>query len=266
MRQDAETEAFAETLRTLCQQRRSISAVARAIGVNRQQFQKYINGQTFPSPNMRLRIARHFGVPMEDFLNPDTLPKLSQSAYQPEDETRWGEKAWDGELNRLRQYSGIYHVHFITPAFADFVHVGVCNIREQNDAMQTAFFIRSRDPKTGLLHRSHLVGTLNLRSERLFIVERSKKARDRFSQTILLPTHGDRMRYLNGISLGLTWHPASRPYASRTIWRRARTSSSLRDAIRTCGLFPIRSPSIDAQVRNFFLSVGSDLSENLLAV
>jgi transcriptional regulator with XRE-family HTH domain len=53
---------FAANLRFLCEQYGSISTVCRKIGLNRQQFNKYLSGLHLPSPqNMRL-IANFFGL------------------------------------------------------------------------------------------------------------------------------------------------------------------------------------------------------------
>src|SRR5690606_41264686 len=57
---------FAANLREACSTRASISQVCREIGVNRQQYNRYINGQALPSAHNRLRIARAFADEPED--------------------------------------------------------------------------------------------------------------------------------------------------------------------------------------------------------
>jgi transcriptional regulator with XRE-family HTH domain len=49
----------------LCTRHGSIAAVCRAIGMNRQQFNKYLSGSAFPSPASLEKICSFFGVPAE---------------------------------------------------------------------------------------------------------------------------------------------------------------------------------------------------------
>ena len=53
----AELPGLADNLRQLCRQRRSTSEVCRAIGINRQQFNKYLSGAAVPSSFNLARIA-----------------------------------------------------------------------------------------------------------------------------------------------------------------------------------------------------------------
>ena len=60
-------EIFSANLRFACATRRSISQICREIGINRQQFNRYIGGEARPSPHNVARIARFFGLVAEDF-------------------------------------------------------------------------------------------------------------------------------------------------------------------------------------------------------
>lgn len=60
-------ENFSHNLRSLCADYGSISQICRDIGINRQQFNRYLNGASMPSAHNLRRIARHFD------LNEETL-------------------------------------------------------------------------------------------------------------------------------------------------------------------------------------------------
>lgn len=60
-----QTVIFSERLRRLCDRYGSYSQIARDLGVNRQQFARYLNGATMPRANMLHNIARYFGVEPE---------------------------------------------------------------------------------------------------------------------------------------------------------------------------------------------------------
>lgn len=63
---------FARNLRRLCKQRGSIVQVCKELDINRQQFSKYLSGETFPRRKTFEQISAYFGVSETDlFLDPD---------------------------------------------------------------------------------------------------------------------------------------------------------------------------------------------------
>src|SRR5688572_20333441 len=64
-------EYFSENLRLLCSYTRSVSHVCRHLDINRQQFARYLNGETLPSLHNVRKICDFFGVEeAEIFLPP----------------------------------------------------------------------------------------------------------------------------------------------------------------------------------------------------
>lgn len=57
-----DAKVFSERLRELCAHAQSNSQVARDLGINRQQFARYLNGTTMPRPKLVGEIARYFNV------------------------------------------------------------------------------------------------------------------------------------------------------------------------------------------------------------
>ena len=53
---------FANRLTELCKTKSSVSSVARDLGINRQQFARYISGESLPRQVIRQKIADYFGV------------------------------------------------------------------------------------------------------------------------------------------------------------------------------------------------------------
>jgi transcriptional regulator with XRE-family HTH domain len=53
---------FAKNLRTMTEAKGSIAQVCRDLGMNRQQFNKYLSGTSLPAPATLEKIARYFGV------------------------------------------------------------------------------------------------------------------------------------------------------------------------------------------------------------
>lgn len=61
---------FGENLRKLATGRGSISGLARDLGINRTQFNRYLSGESFPRPDVLGRICAHFGVDARVLLDP----------------------------------------------------------------------------------------------------------------------------------------------------------------------------------------------------
>lgn len=58
----ATADVFSKRLKELCDTAPSVSAVARDLGINRQQFARYLNGSTLPRPNVVQQIADYFKI------------------------------------------------------------------------------------------------------------------------------------------------------------------------------------------------------------
>ena len=61
---------FAENLRLLSSYSPSISELARRLGINRSQINKYLSGTSTPRPALLRRICDHFGVEIHEILMP----------------------------------------------------------------------------------------------------------------------------------------------------------------------------------------------------
>src|SRR5579872_6274934 len=64
-------EALSVNLVRLCEGKGSIAAVCRATQINRQQFSRYLSGETVPNKRNREKICRYFGIAEHDlFIEP----------------------------------------------------------------------------------------------------------------------------------------------------------------------------------------------------
>lgn len=248
-------EIFATNLKLLCSQRRSVSQVCREIGLNRQQFSRYIAGDSLPSAHNLRRICQYFGVNEADFAQetirlPDGQAGGSDSMPDPFSEIR---NRYDpSELATLRNYEGRYYYYFLSPSWPGQVQAGVMVLGIVENVMRSRYISRVVDPEFGTLMRSRFSGVVAFRGDRLFILEHTPRFNDSFAQTILFPAHRHESNYLNGMSLGVAWYPRRSPFASRVIMKRVREDVPMRDVVRRCGLFDPASRQLDPIVRNFF--------------
>ena len=58
---------FGENLRWLCGLRKSVSFVARELGINRQQFGRYVNNKSYPNTYSLIAICDYFNLKAVDF-------------------------------------------------------------------------------------------------------------------------------------------------------------------------------------------------------
>jgi transcriptional regulator with XRE-family HTH domain len=76
-------EAFSENLSRLCGNADSVSAVAKATGINRQQFQRYISGGSIPGKRNLRKICRYFRVSEEQLFGYQREARAPQRGDEP---------------------------------------------------------------------------------------------------------------------------------------------------------------------------------------
>src|SRR5690606_19456574 len=109
---------LAENLRFLCSEYRSVSEVCRKLGFNRQQFARYLTGETQPSHHNLRRIAVGFGITTEELLRPKSEIEAlfpHRNAATKDRFTRLFAAAFPGDMRKLRPLLGYYHMHFLVP-------------------------------------------------------------------------------------------------------------------------------------------------------
>jgi transcriptional regulator with XRE-family HTH domain len=84
MTMTAEQKAnFASNLRHLCSRSSSIAAVCRGTGINRQQFNRYLAGQSLPNLENRRKICRYFRIAEEELFRADVGRKSRTRPQAP---------------------------------------------------------------------------------------------------------------------------------------------------------------------------------------
>lgn len=241
---DRHADDLARNLRHLCARDRSVSEVCRAVGINRQQFARYLGGTARPSPHNLRRICVHFGVPEADLALPHAL-------FAARDHRRTGLNAADallaafpGDLRELRAMAGFYHAHYRSPSQPDQVIRALVGIHEQDGLFVSRTVERTPHPETGQISRARFLGLVSVHEGTLFLVERGRITRGGIAETILSPAHRGARGWLKGQLLGFSWR-SRQPYASPCVWKRLRPGLSVREALAACGSFPPGHRGID---------------------
>ncbi len=245
---------FSNNLRFLCADHGSISQICREIGINRQQFNRYLNGTSVPSAHNLRRIARHFGLTEELLFLPTSKFQETQMGAKPDHEVGPDERflaPYRGQQKNLRRYLGFYHSYFCTPSWEGRIFCSLVRLSEK-DGMITSRSYENATSRDKSIHQiSKYNGLVTMRGNRIFVTEHESAREGSIAQTILYSAQRQQLKYLRGMTMGLAWRPHPHPYSARTIWKRLSERVSAREAIAASGIYSAQSFQIDPTVRKF---------------
>lgn len=247
---------FSANLKHVCAERVSIAQICRDIGINQQQFNRYLSGAGMPSAHNLRRICVYFSLSESDLLSDHDafigrrgrITSNSQAVHKDP-----FAKAFPGDLLRLRQYVGAYNIHFLSPSWPGCIMIGASFLDEINGQIAVRTIERGYGPSREPLQRARYDGRSSYHGSRIFVVEFESDQEGSISETVLYPAHRQQRMYLRGRTLGIAWRPRRMPYSARVIWKRADASSSPRAVLARCGVYRIESKVIDPTVRGFLL-------------
>ena len=133
-------EALSVNLARLCESKGSIAAVCRATDINRQQFNRYLSGDTVPNKRNRDKICRYFGIEERELFREPAEDPARRSA---DASGSWSHREMRAAMKLI--YSepqasirpGIYFAHFAIPEDQSSIMRSVLVVR--NDGNLTTF-------------------------------------------------------------------------------------------------------------------------------
>lgn len=247
-------DSLSRNLRLLCGFEKSVSEVCRAIGVNRQQFSKYLNATSQPSPYNLQRICGHFAVRPADLLLPHE-EFADRMQFRAGSTTRTAgllrdrplARAFPGERGGLRRYLGYYLTHCHSFSWEGYILRAITRVYEADGLICSKTIERIRDPVEDALYLSKYDGQVSLLGNRLFVVEHQSLANDAIVETVLHPTARSQLTLLRGVTFGLSSKQRN-PYVSRCVWKFLGSQVDLRLALGATGLVSATGNQIDPKV------------------
>lgn len=249
---------FADNLRALCTRHGSIAAVCRDLGMNRQQFNKYLAGSTLPNAATLEKICSFFSIESESlFHDPAAFRTLTpEGKADPADLLRRLSPATlaamasaAGCMQDTSLRCGCYHVYSAWP-------------RDPGTCLREALFIYrqgglslftrfSKLRPAGQRQRYFLSGRhdgIVLESGKTrFLLGLNRKGRGEVSLISLGAENTMTEDFQSGLALVAA--PSGTPQALRVTLEYRGGAAFLRRTIREAGVLPLSDPSIPEEVR-----------------
>ena len=250
---------LAENLRFLCGQYPSVASVCRDIGINRQQFNKYLSATVVPSRHNRERICQFFNVDSSQLeLEPSKFREELADKESSEKKTKNSvdlnavTNSLPSSVDQLKRYQGFYYSHFHALGYPGYVVRSLVKISSTG----SRFFTKSIEhlwDKEGMdtqRHRFKYNGIAFYLADRIFITEYETLAKQAICHTILYPSYRSRLDYLSGITTGVGSLHTHQPKAARVEFQFLGLNVDVRETLAGCGLFKLDSSQIDEQIKD----------------
>src|ERR1700722_1070697 len=260
---------FALNLRYISDRRGSISTVCRSIGINRQQFNKYLSGTHLPTPTNIKRFAHYFGL-THDLLcgSHDILVTLVEGNYfrlwdtlrgQPQ-VTRFLETVTTTRRTDIDELVGVYDRYQYSSIYEDQILRSAFCIYMDGDLMNHYYI--ERFPRQGSRSKAEFVfkyhGFAFSIDGRIFTVDFEGTQRNEMTFGIYSFVKRSSKRFILGIASGIAANMLRQPYATRVALSFKHAGLITRDDLRTVTVLDRNDPSIPREALKF-LRTGKDM-------
>jgi len=237
---------FSNNLKLACSTHRSVSDLCRTIGINRQQFNRYLNAGTLPSAHNLLTIAAAFGLDPAGVFRSKLGERRRHTGLQGP-----LADAFPGDLHALEPYLGFYQAWHTSLSWPDKIVCACAHMREHGGQVLVTTLERIEDAEHDIVQRSRYFGLAAFRHQRIFLTELTRGKAPTFGQTILMPFETYQRRYLRGVTMGVSWRNNNLPYATRTVWHYLGKHVDKRSLILRCGIYAPNSAALPTAVLSF---------------
>jgi transcriptional regulator with XRE-family HTH domain len=256
------SQYFSINLKLACSHYRSISEVCRLVGLNRAQFNKYLSGQSQPTPYNLRRIGDFFGV--EDYelnLPPEQFSALigaratPSPAALPDDPLLALLAPLRSQSASLSRYCGYYYEYANCLSVPGNTLVSLVHLREEQgnflfERQERQERSITSNPQADDGVRCRYLGAAFALQDRLFLLDYESLTLNEMSQTILIPSFKSRITRLNGLKTGVSSGDRRTPACTRVVWEFLGAEINRTNAYRQVRLYAVDDPGIDAQIRH----------------
>ncbi|QGZ28940.1 helix-turn-helix domain-containing protein [Stutzerimonas stutzeri] len=249
-------------LKLLCSHYRSIAEVCRKLGINRAQFNKYLNGQSRPTAHNLKRICDFFGVegyelglPSEQFTQLVGLRRHDQERIAAGDPLLELFEPLRDNASSLSRYCGYYFEYANCLSVPGQILLSLVQVREDRgsfvfERQERQEQSRADNPgREDWVVRCRYLGAAFYLQDRLFLIDYESLTGNEMSQTILIPSFKSRINRLNGLKTGVSSGDRRTPACTRVVWEYLGSEINRVNAYRQVMLYGPDDPRIDPQIR-----------------
>ncbi|QLF71472.1 helix-turn-helix transcriptional regulator (plasmid) [Peteryoungia desertarenae] len=270
---DFTTANFCENLRLCCSYYPSISDLCRRMDINRQQFMKYLSGQSSPSRHNLRRICDFFGLDEFEILMPhEQFRKIVQLRPKGADDAMSLPERLKTRLQQSQRQKGVlaknlgyyyeYYPSFSTPGY---ILRSLIHIFHWQDFTAYRRFERVKPHGTRQSPDVYkYTGLVLLLGDRLHLIDEEVLTGSELTHTILYPSYRNRVTLLSGLTIGVSGADSREPSAAPVLMEYIGRKVNLRQTLDGCGLYAPDSLDVAATVRAF-LTTGGQLINPLRA-
>ncbi|MPL83937.1 hypothetical protein SDC9_29896 [bioreactor metagenome] len=253
-------KGFPANLRQLVRHYPSTSRAAEALGINRQQLNKYLSGLSMPSLATLQGIATHFDLEPDDLLLPtDQFAALWRPPMRMDKLPPKMRRVFDAMLDNmtqsrlvLAQFCGFYHAYVPLRSNPDRIVRAYMTISQEGDLtmVKSVMYATSRGEISGSRPPIKVDGIAQWLGERIYItdVQNIGLPSARLQSIALYPPVLPSAPLLTGM-LMTTNNALTRPiYSAPIVLKRLPGETPSKADLQACGVFNKDDPQLDADM------------------
>jgi transcriptional regulator with XRE-family HTH domain len=227
MTREEELRNFAQNLRVLCRSFNSVADICRRIDINRQQFNKYLSGQHYPSHRILSQIARFFSIDERElFLDTPSFEKLFEGVqFDVTAQLRRSVKYNDflpyvhRSVDALRPFYGVYNRYHNSSIYKGRILRSILCLHERDGIAQYHYVERfpALDGSRRTAYLFKYYGVALFLEERIFLIDFEGLQKNEMTFSILMPNYRNALRFLYGLVSGVAATPYREPFATRIV-------------------------------------------------
>jgi Helix-turn-helix. len=254
-----------ENLKTLSEQAGTISDLCRKIGINRQQFNKYLAGTHVPSKNNLRAIAAFFGL-SEDvlFSNPGDFRSMLQGGHfhlfrsivqAPKMLMFLNEMMGAGEA-RQQDITGVYERYHYSSIYPGQIVRSIFCIYEREGMLQHYYVERfpSMDGTGKMDYHFKYHGLSFMLAGRIFCLDFETIQRNEMTFSNLAAVSRNAKKFVFGVTSGIAATMVRQPVAAKVAMGLISKGLIKKDHIRRATVLDAGDPSIPREVYNYLNS------------
>ena len=253
-----DSEYLSKNLRTLCDKYTSVAHVCRAIGINRQQFNKYLSGTVSPSRHNFEKICTFFNIEKEHlFLDKSSFKQETNSKNTLNIGNRPSNYSLDHLMENLPntndlldRYVGYYRLYFYSLGYPGYIISSLLKLYRDGDRYYTSSVEHLWDKSDAkpIRQKFKYTGAVIYLADRIYITDISQ-SNEMICYTALYPCYRSSLDYMSGITCGVGSHHTRTPRATRVEYEFLGKFINIRQALLKCGLYKIDSNEISERIK-----------------